>query len=103
MDRASDSGSEGWGFESLRARFIPTLDHPFSDPSHFERAARFVRPEDVREAVFVAAELDRHVEYLLDIRKLGVATVDIHNVGRNQAEFIRVYGEKVVSKLKWPV
>jgi hypothetical protein len=22
MDRASDFGSEGWGFESLRARFV---------------------------------------------------------------------------------
>ena len=28
LDRASDYGSEGWGFESLRARFTDSLSKP---------------------------------------------------------------------------
>ena len=26
----------------------------------------------------------------------------VHNVGRNQEEFIRAYGERVIPKLRWP-
>jgi coenzyme F420-dependent glucose-6-phosphate dehydrogenase len=76
------------------------LNWDLSDPSHFERAARFIRPEDVREAVFVAADLDRLVARLLDIRKLGVTTVDVHNVGRNQSEFIAAFGRYALPKLR---
>ena len=32
MDRASDSGSEGWGFESLRARYPTSHSLPCSEP-----------------------------------------------------------------------
>jgi hypothetical protein len=53
----------------------------------------------VREAVFVSADLERHAEYLLEIGKLGVATVDVHNVGRNQSEFIDAFGRHVLHRL----
>jgi hypothetical protein len=76
------------------------LNWDVADPAHFERAARFIRPEDVREAVFVSADLDRHAAHLLEIRKLGVATVDIHNVGLNQREFIDAFGERVLHRLR---
>jgi coenzyme F420-dependent glucose-6-phosphate dehydrogenase len=70
-----------------------------SDPSHFERAARFVRPEDMRQAVFVSADLDEHAAHLGKIAELGVATVDIHNVGRNQIDFIDAFGTHVLRRL----
>jgi probable non-F420 flavinoid oxidoreductase len=76
------------------------LNWDVSDPAHFERAARFIRPEDIREAVFVSADLDRHAERLLEIRRLGVATLDIHNVGRNQSEFIDAFGRHVLERVK---
>ena len=75
------------------------LNWEVSDPSHFERAAKFIRPEDVREAVFVAADLDQHAARLREIRELGVASVDVHNVGRNQSEFIAAYGRGVLPQL----
>jgi coenzyme F420-dependent glucose-6-phosphate dehydrogenase len=28
--------------------------------------------------------------------------VYVHKVGRNQEEFIRAYGERVIPKLRWP-
>lgn len=95
-DAALHQAHDQWRYNMLGEG----LNWEVSDPSHFERAARFIRPEDVREAVFVAADLDRHVEYLLEIRKLGVATVDIHNVGRNQNEFIEAFGGHVLHRLK---
>lgn len=87
-----------WRYNMLGAG----LNWEVSDPAHFERAARFVRPEDVREAVYVAADLERHVEHLLEIGKLGVATLDIHNVGRNQSEFIDAFGAHVLHRLRAP-
>ena len=38
MDRASDYGSEGWGFESLRARSGPPRCDPPVGVLHFEKA-----------------------------------------------------------------
>jgi coenzyme F420-dependent glucose-6-phosphate dehydrogenase len=32
---------------------------------------------------------------------LGFDKVYVHNVGRNQGEFIRAYGERAISKLGW--
>jgi probable non-F420 flavinoid oxidoreductase len=75
------------------------LNWDVSDPSHFERAARFIRPEDVREAVFVSADLNRHAARLREIARLGVATLDIHNVGLNQVEFIDAFGRHVLPQL----
>ncbi len=87
---------EQWRYNMIGSGF----NWDVSDPSHFERAARFIRPEDVRQAVFVSADLDAHVERLVEIRRLGVATVDIHNVGRNQAEFIDAFGRHVLRRLR---
>jgi hypothetical protein len=33
---------------------------------------------------------------------LGFDEVYVHNVGRNQEEFIEAYGERVIPKLSWP-
>ncbi len=36
------------------------------------------------------------------INRQGFDEVYLHNVGRNQEEFIRAYGERVIPKLRWP-
>lgn len=95
-ERALEQAHQQWRYNMLGGG----LNWDVSDPSHFERAVRFIRPEDVHDAVFVSADLDRHAEHLLAIRKLGVATLDIHNVGRNQSEFIDAFGRRVLQRLK---
>jgi hypothetical protein len=95
-DAALRQAHEQWRYNMLGGG----LNWDLSDPAHFERAARFIRPEDVRDAVFVSSSLDRHVERLLEIRRLGVVTVDVHNVGLNQREFIDVFGERLLGQLK---
>jgi probable non-F420 flavinoid oxidoreductase len=85
---------EQWRYNMLGAG----VNWDTSDPSHLESAARFVRPDDVRQAVFVAADLDAHAERLRAISALGVTTLDVHNVGRNQTEFIGAYGAYVLPR-----
>jgi len=50
----------------------------------------------------MSADLDEHLEHIQHYVDLGFDEVYVHNVGRNQEEFIRAYGERVIPKLRWP-
>ena len=69
-------------------------------PEDFERAARSVTPQDMRKSVLVSADLDRHIEWLRERAALGFETIDLHNVGRNQREFIDAFSSKVLPALR---
>ena len=62
-------------------------------PEHFDAAARFVRPDDMRQAVRVSADPARHAAWLEDDRSLGFERVYVHHVGKNQARFIEAFAE----------
>jgi hypothetical protein len=44
----------------------------------------------------------RRVVPSIDYMDPGFDEVYVHNVGRNREEFINAYGERVISKLRWP-
>lgn len=71
------------------------------NPEDFEAMAKLVRPENYKNRVLITPDLDSHVEYIQHFIDLGFDEVYIHNVGRNQADFIAQYGSHVVDKLKW--
>jgi coenzyme F420-dependent glucose-6-phosphate dehydrogenase len=72
------------------------------NPEDFEAMAKLVRPEHYKNRVLISPDLDEHVAQIQHFIDLGFGEVYVHNVGRNQAEFIRVYGERVVPRLRWP-
>jgi len=59
-----------------------------------------VREEDVRKSVFISSDPKEHVRYLEGLMDLGFESVYLHNVGRNQREFIEVFGDEVLPKLR---
>lgn len=65
-------------------------------PAQFDEAARFVRPEDVRESVLVSSDVGQHIEWLDRYAQIGFDGIYLHHVGQQQDEFIRVFGEKVI-------
>lgn len=65
-------------------------------PLQFDEAARFVRLEDVREAVLVSPDVDQHISWLTEYAELGFDRIYLHHVGQEQSEFIRVFGERVL-------
>lgn len=71
------------------------------NPEDFEAMAKLVRPEHFKNRVLMSADLDEHVAQIQHYIDLGFKEIYIHNVGRNQAEFIDAYGKNVVPKLKW--
>ncbi|MDF2798139.1 MAG: family FMN-dependent class oxidoreductase [Devosia sp.] len=68
-------------------------------PIDFDNATRFVRREDIAEAVFISADLGRHRAAIEAYAELGANAVHLHQVGRNQAEFIDAFGAKVLPGL----
>jgi G6PDH family F420-dependent oxidoreductase len=72
------------------------------DPEDFAAMAKFVKPDNFKGRVLMSADLDEHREHIQHFINLGFTEVYVHNVGRNQREFIEAYGREVVSKIKWP-
>lgn len=65
-------------------------------PFEIEQMARMVRPEHFEGRLLVSADPDRHRAYLQGFLDLGVDRIHLHNVGRNQEEFLEVFGRDVL-------
>lgn len=69
-------------------------------PYEIEQMARMVRPEHLAERVTVSADPDVHRAALQGFLDLGVDRLYLHNVGRNQADFLEVFGRDVLPGLR---
>ena len=69
-------------------------------PEQFELAAKNVSRQDMHKTVLVSADLDRHIEWLRERAALGFETLDLHNVGPNQREFIDAFSRRVLPALR---
>lgn len=68
-------------------------------PFELEQMAKLVRPEDFEGRMVISADPDVHREYIQKFVDLGFDRVYLHNVGRNQREWIDVFGRDVLPKL----
>jgi alkanesulfonate monooxygenase SsuD/methylene tetrahydromethanopterin reductase-like flavin-dependent oxidoreductase (luciferase family) len=72
------------------------------NPEDFEAMAKIVRIENFRNRVLISPDLQQHRDQIQHYIDLGFNEVYVHNVGRNQSEFIEAYGREVAPALKWP-
>lgn len=68
-------------------------------PEQFDAASQFVQPEMMRDYVRISADLDQHIEWLKGDAEMGFERVYIHNVNREQEQFIRAFGKHVLPAL----
>lgn len=68
-------------------------------PADFVEATEYVRPDDMREHVLVSADPARHAGWLREYADLGVDEMYLHHVGREQQEFLDVFGERVLPQV----
>ena len=68
-------------------------------PFDFEQMAKLVRPEDFDGRTLIAADPDAHRAEIQRYLDLGFDRVYLHNVGRNQAEWVEVFGREVLPRL----
>lgn len=71
-----------------------------STTGQFDAAAQFVKPEDLRSMIRIAADAEEHVALLQKDLSLGLERVILHNVSRNQEEFIEDFGRLVLPALQ---
>jgi coenzyme F420-dependent glucose-6-phosphate dehydrogenase len=68
-------------------------------PFDFEQMAKLVRPEDFDGRMLISTDLDAHRAEIQKFLDLGIDRVYLHNVGRNQTEWIEAFGRDVLPKL----
>ncbi len=69
-------------------------------PHHFEAVGKFVRPDDMPQAVRISANLDDHIRWLQDDIDLGFDHIFLHNAAADQEHFIQTFAEHVLPKLE---
>src|ERR671921_517005 len=70
------------------------------NPEDFAAMAKLIQIDNFRDRVLMSADLDEHLDHVQHYVDLGFDEVYVHNVGRNQEEFIKAYGERVIPKLR---
>jgi probable non-F420 flavinoid oxidoreductase len=79
--------------------FPPPLCWDLQTVEQFDLASKHVRAEDLRGAVVVSSEIERHVEVLHELADLGFEEVHLHHVGKDLHPFIDAFGEHVLPAL----
>lgn len=68
-------------------------------PFDFTEMAKLVRREDFEGRMVISSDPDLHRAEIQKYIDAGFSAIYIHNVGRNQEEFIKVFGNEVLPKL----
>lgn len=69
-------------------------------PFEFEQIARLVRPEDFEGRMVISSDPDKHRAAIQEFVDMGFDRIYLHNVGRNQREWIDVFSRDVLPYLK---
>ena len=68
-------------------------------PSHFDDAGSMVNEKAFEEQVRISADLNQHLDWLLEYKAMGFDQLSLHNVNREQEAFIDAFGQDVLPKL----
>ncbi len=69
-------------------------------PHDFAQMARLVRPEDFEGRMLISSDPDAHRHEIQKFIDLGFDRIYLHNVGRNQLEWIEVFAREVLPRLR---
>ena len=68
-------------------------------PLDFEQMAKMVRTDDFQGRMLMTADCEVHRKEIQKFIDLGFDQIYLHNVGRNQKEWIEAFGREVLPKL----
>jgi coenzyme F420-dependent glucose-6-phosphate dehydrogenase len=69
-------------------------------PLDFAQMAKLVRAEDFNGRMLISADPEKHRAEIQKYLDMGFGQIYLHNVGRNQTEWIEVFARDVLPKLK---
>jgi alkanesulfonate monooxygenase SsuD/methylene tetrahydromethanopterin reductase-like flavin-dependent oxidoreductase (luciferase family) len=79
--------------------FPPPLCWDVDSAAVFDQASAQVTPEAVRDSVHVSADPKQHAAWLREYAELGFDETYLHHVGKDQREFVEVFGAEVVPEV----
>ena len=94
-DEAMDNALREWPNGGMA---FPKQD--IKNPEDFALMAKLVRPEHFTNRCEVASSLEAQTENIQHYVDMGFDEIHLHNVGRNQKEFIEVFGREVLPNLR---
>jgi len=98
---ATDDAAREGAFDQWRTNiFTSNVLADFSVVGQFDEAAQFVRPEDLDPFVHISSDLNRHAEWINGYQEMGFNRITLHNVNREQEQFITAFGERVLPQLR---
>ncbi len=98
---ATEAAAREGAFDQWRTNiFTSNVLADFSVVGQFDEAAQFVRPEDLDPFVHISSNLDQHAEWVRGFQEMGFNRITLHNVNREQEQFIHAFGESVLPQLR---
>jgi G6PDH family F420-dependent oxidoreductase len=79
---------------------MPFPKQDIKNPEDFAAMARMVGIDDFTNRVLITSDLVKHTEQIQKYVDMGFDEIHLHNVGRNQAEFIDAFGREVLPNLR---
>ena len=79
---------------------MPFPKQDIKNPEDFAAMAKLVKPEDFTNRVLMTSDLEAHTAHIQHYVDMGFDEVHLHNVGRDQADFIEVFGKEVLPNLR---
>ncbi|MEA2519889.1 MAG: coenzyme F420-dependent glucose-6-phosphate dehydrogenase, partial [Chloroflexota bacterium] len=79
---------------------MPFPKQDIKNPEDFAQMAKLVTADNFKNRVLMTSDLEAHTEHIQHYIDMGFDEVHLHNVGRNQAEFIEVFGREVIPNLR---
>jgi coenzyme F420-dependent glucose-6-phosphate dehydrogenase len=79
---------------------MPFAKQDIRNPEDFAAMAKQVRPEDFENRVLMTSDLAAHAAHIQHYIDMGFDEIHLHNVGRNQSEFVEVFGAEVLPRLR---
>ncbi|NEU58403.1 TIGR03885 family FMN-dependent LLM class oxidoreductase [Halorussus sp. MSC15.2] len=88
-------------YDQWRTNCVPgPVTQNLRTTEQYDAVGETVTREEVKENVRVSADLDRHVEWLREDLALDVEKVFLHNVNREQEQFVDAFGERVLPEFE---
>jgi probable non-F420 flavinoid oxidoreductase len=98
---ATETAAREGAFDQWRTNiFTSNVLADFSVVGQFDEAAQFVRPEDLDPFVHISSDLNQHAEWIRTYQEMGFNRITLHNVNREQEQFIHAFGETVLPQLR---
>jgi len=89
---ARRAAHDQWRTNVLDSKTLTELEMP----EDFDREAAGLTPEDLEGRIRMSSDIGRHIAWLEEDVAFGFEEIYVHQVGRDQAGFLRAFGERVL-------